>query len=102
MALKMAMRIVIHRFTPCGSIFWLLMIILFFDANIHIFSNMEEFFSSVGMRVGVRVGMFHVEHSCNGLIFSTLRLTTTASATANVPKLPQQYFAGVGATRLQM
>ena len=32
------------------------MIILFFDANIHIFSNMEEFFSSVGMRVGVRVG----------------------------------------------
>ena len=45
---------------------------------------------------GLRVGMFHVEHSCNGLIFSTLRLTKIASAAANVPKLPQQFFAGVG------
>jgi len=44
--------------------------------------------------VGVRGGMFHVKHICNGLTFSTLRLTTFASATANVPKLPQQYFAG--------
>ena len=53
-------------------------------------------------RAGECVGMFHEEHHCNGLIFSTLRLTTTASATANVPKLPQQYFAGAMATRLQM
>ena len=53
-------------------------------------------------REGERVGMFHVEHHRNGLIFSALRLTTFASATANVPKLPQQYFAGVRATRLQL
>ena len=52
--------------------------------------------------VGLRVAMFHVEHSRNGLTFSTLWLTATASATANVPKLPQQYFTGVGATRLQL
>lgn len=43
---------------------------------------------------GLRVGMFHEEHSCNGLIFSALRLTTTAPAAANVPKIPQQHFAG--------
>lgn len=39
--------------------------------------------------------MFHDEHPLNGLNFSTLQPTTTAPATANVPKLPQQYFAGV-------
>ena len=53
MALKIAMRIVIQRFTPCGSIFCVLIMILFFDANIHIFSNMEDFFSRAGVRVGM-------------------------------------------------
>ena len=53
-------------------------------------------------RVGECEAMFHVKHPCNGLIFSTLRLTAIAPATANVPKLPQQYFTGVEATRLQM
>ena len=48
------------------------------------------------------VAMFHVEHTRNGLTFSTLQPNATATATANVPKLPQQYFAGVGATRLHL
>ena len=53
-------------------------------------------------RAGECVAMFHEEHHRNGLTFSTLRPNTTATATANVPKLPQQYFAGVGATRLHL
>lgn len=87
-ALKTAMIIAIHFLIPLGSTFCVLMMLTFYCAKIHIYLNMEDFFFKHG-------SMFHEEHPPNGLNFSTLQPSVTAPATANVPKLPQQYFAGV-------
>ena len=59
------------------------------------FRTLVIFFHRPRRARGLRVGMFHVKHLHNGLNFSALQPTTTAPATANAPKLPQQYFAGV-------
>lgn len=47
-------------------------------------------------------GMFHVKHTHNGLKFSNLQSQQNDVGYCTLPNLPQQYFAGVQATRLQM
>ena len=54
------------------------------------------------LRAGGAVGMFHVKHTCNGLTFSNLQSQQNDVGYCTLPNLPQQYFAGAMATRLQM
>ena len=94
-ALRTAIIIAIHFLIPLGSIFCELITLYVDDANIQLFLNMRNFLQQLLSFGGLLCGMFHVEYHRIGLTFGTFRPNTTAPATANVPKLPQQYFAGV-------